>query len=339
MIKTAIKKTAAGTDLSRQETVEVFTSIMNGSATPAQIAALLTAMKIKGETAEEITGAAMVMRKFAVPIKVSRECFIDTCGTGGSGKHKGNISTLAALVVSGAGVTVAKHGNRSATGRSGSADLLEQLGVNINADPKTVEKCINEIGIGFMFAPKFHGAMKYAGGPRKEIGIRTIFNILGPLTNPAGATAQLLGTFCEELTATLALVLKNLGTRRAMVVHGGDGVDEVSITAETAVQELKDGKISAYRINPGQFGFKPAGLSALQVTGPEESRDIARELLDGRHSAVRDSVVFNAAAALYVAGAADSIKEAIPLAEASIDEKRAAKKLSELIRYTNEVTA
>ena len=253
MIKEAIDKAVTKTDLREAEMMAAMEEIMDGTATQAQIAALITALRMKGETVEEVTGAARIMRQKATRVNACATTIVDTCGTGGDKLNTFNISTTAAFVVAAAGIVVAKHGNRAVSSGCGSADVLEALGVNISAPQEIVEECIQQIGIGFLFAPKLHGAMKYAIGPRREIGIRTIFNMLGPLTNPAGATAQLLGVYDPKLTEMFADVLKNMGTKRAFVVHGLDGLDEVTITGETRVAELKDGIIRTYNINPMDY--------------------------------------------------------------------------------------
>ncbi|MCG2711472.1 MAG: anthranilate phosphoribosyltransferase [Candidatus Omnitrophica bacterium] len=335
MITESLKKIINSQDLSLQETETVFTQIMQGNATPTQIAAFLTALHIKGETVDEITGAAAIMRKFAEPLDIKSKVIMDTCGTGGSGKHGFNVSTLTALVVSAAGVTVAKHGNRSITGKSGSADLLENLGVNINVEPRITEKCINEIGIGFMFAPLFHKAMKYAIGVRREIGFRTIFNILGPLTNPAHATHQLLGVFKADLCEPLARVLGKLGLKHALVVYGNDGLDEVTITDSTIVCEMKDGKIDNYTICPEQFGLKRALIEDVQISSIEESAKAALEILEGINGPMHDFVVINSACALYTAERVSSIFEGVELAKRMLREKKAAEKLVLLKKLTN----
>lgn len=337
MIKEGIKKIIMAQNLSAEETEQIFSEIMQGEATPAQIAALITALHIKGETVEEITGAAKVMRKFATRIKTKKENILDTCGTGGDGKHTFNISTLAAFVACGAGITVAKHGNRGISSKCGSADLLEKLGVNISAGIDIVEKCLDEIGIGFLFAPNLHTAMKYAAGPRKEIGIRTIFNILGPLTNPAAATNQLLGVFDEKLTMPIAQVLGKLGTKHALVVHGRDGLDEVSTTAETIVCEFENGKIKKYLVRPEQFGIKRTDLKHLMLSDPDENVKIALKIFAGEDSPHQDIVLLNSAFAIYAANGAKNLKEAYEKAKISLKEGRAKEKLNLLISYTNEV--
>ncbi len=335
MITESLKKIINSHDLSRQETEAVFSQIMQGKATPAQIAAFLTALHIKGETVDEITGAAAIMRKFAEPLNIKSKVIMDTCGTGGTGKHCFNVSTLTALVVSAAGVTVAKHGNRSITSKSGSADLLEALGVNINASPSLTEACINEIGIGFMFAPLFHKAMKHAIGVRREIGFRTIFNILGPLTNPAQATHQLLGVFKADLCEPLARVLGKLGLKHALVVHGNDGLDEVTITDSTIVCEMKDGQINNYTITPEQFGLKRASIEDIQISGPAHSKKIAQEILSGKNGPIYDFVILNSACALYTAECVSSIREGVDLAKKMLQENKAAEKLELLKKLTN----
>lgn len=339
MIKDGIKKLINAQNLNQQEMELVFTQIMQGEATPAQIASFITALRVKGATVDEIAGAANIMRKFATRLSIKSEKILDTCGTGGSGKHIFNVSTLVALIASGAQITVAKHGNRSVSSKSGSADLLEKLGVNINAQPAIVEKCINEINIGFLFAPTFHKAMKYAIGPRREIGIRTIFNVLGPLTNPAGATNQLLGTFNRKLTTPLAEVLGKLGLKHAMVVCGADGLDEVSITGETFVSELINAQVKNYIVEPEQFGIKKAKMEKLQIEDAEQSADIAKKVLDGEQCPITDIVLLNAAFAIYVADAAESIKDGLKIAKKSLAEGKAKEKLELLVKYTNEIPA
>src|SRR5512136_1734523 len=271
MIREALAKVVQAIDLQETEMTETMTEIMEGKATPAQIGAFITALRMKGETVAEVTGAARVMRQRATRIDARSSVVVDTCGTGGDGRGTFNISTTVAFVVAGAGLTVAKHGNRAVSSGCGSADVLEALGVNIDAKPEIVEECIQQLGIGFLFAPKLHGAMKYAIGPRREIGIRTIFNMLGPLTNPAGATCQLIGVYDPKLTEMFAGVLKNLGTKRAFVVHGSDGLDEATVTGETRVSELKDGLIRTYNINPADYFGKIYGGDAL--LGGDASRN------------------------------------------------------------------
>jgi anthranilate phosphoribosyltransferase len=304
---------------------------------------------LKGETVEEITGAAIVMRKKAVKImagrnivdldrddiNIDRETIIDTCGTGGSGTNTFNISTTTAFVVSGAGLKVAKHGNRGVSSQCGSADVIKALGVNIDIPPAKVEECIEKIGIGFLYAPLFHGAMKYAIGPRQEIGIRTIFNVLGPLTNPASANCQVLGVYREDLTNVIANVLKNLGTRRAFVVHGMDTLDEITITGETKISELKNKNVRTFYIKPQDFGMKKAKLEDLKGGSVEENAQIVRAVLGGEKGPRQDVVALNASAAFVAGGRARDFNEGIEMAIDSIESGKAKEKLEELIEFTN----
>lgn len=344
MIKEAITKVVERKGLTEQEAVGVMNEIMNGEATPAQISSFITALRMKGETVEEITGCAKVMREKATTIKVKKddlidieeETILDTCGTGGDKTNTFNISTTVAFVVAGAGIKVAKHGNRSVSSQCGSADILEALGVNLNVTPQVVEQCINEIGIGFLYAPLLHGAMKHAIGPRREIGIRTIFNILGPLTNPAQATAQVLGVYSSDLTEKIASVLGNMGTKRAMVVHGMDGLDEISTVGETKISEFKDGKVNTYYIKPEDFGIKRAKLEDINGGNVNENVLIIMDILNGKSGAGRDIVLLNAAAAFVVAGKAETISKGIPIAAESIDSGAALDKLEKLKELTNE---
>lgn len=335
MICKAITKIIEGENLTRTEAIAVMTEIMEGSATPAQIGSFITAMRMKGETVEEITGFACVMRAMATKVKCKSEKVIDTCGTGGDGLHTFNISTACALVAAGAGAIVAKHGNRSVSSSCGSADVLKELGVNIEADVAVVEKCLDETGIGFLFAPLLHKAMKHAIGPRREIGIRTVFNILGPLTNPAGAKSQLMGVYNPDLTETLANVLKNLGSERVFVVHGEDGEDEISITGRTKISELRDGNIHNYTVNPEDFGLRKALLKEIIGGDAKENAGILLSILDGEKGAKRNAVVLNAAAVLVSAGIANDLKSGISIAEESIDSGRARQKLNDLIKCSN----
>jgi anthranilate phosphoribosyltransferase len=335
-ITDAIRRVIAREDLSLEEAHEIMGQIMRGECTDAQIAAYLVALHMKGEKAEEIAGSARAMREAVVPIRTKRDedSIIDTCGTGGDGRHTFNVSTLAAFVAAGAGVVVAKHGNRSVSSTCGSADLLKQLGVNIDAPPETVERCIDEVGIGFLFAPKLHPAMKYAIGPRREIGVRSVFNILGPLTNPAFARRQVLGVFKKELVPVVAETLRQLGSRHVLVVHGSDGLDELTTTGHTEVAELKDGRIACWQARPLDFDVEEAKLEDFQSGGPEEGARIALEILQGWKGPKRDIVVLNAAAAIYVGGKAPSFKEAIPVARESIDSGAALDKLEALKRVS-----
>jgi anthranilate phosphoribosyltransferase len=335
MIRDAIAKAANGEDLREAEMMAVVAWLMEGKATSAQIASFVTALRIKGETTEELTGAARIMRQKATHINTCNSIVVDTCGTGGDGSGTFNISTTSAFVTAAAGITVAKHGNRAVSSGCGSADVLEAIGVNIGASPEIVEECIQQIGIGFLFAPKLHGTMKYAAGPRREIGIRTIFNMLGPLTNPAGATSQLIGVYDPKLTEMFAGVLKNLGTKHAFVVHGLDGIDEATITTETRVSELKDGRITTYNINPLEiFGEYHSG-EVLRGGDASTNAQISKDILLGVDGPRRKIVLLNAALAIIAGGKATSIQEGVAIAEECIDSGAAAKKMRLLIEATN----
>jgi anthranilate phosphoribosyltransferase len=335
MIKEGIAKAVRGENLREGEMMAVMTEVMEGQATPAQIAAFMTALRIKGETVEEVTGAARIMRQKATRIDARSSVIVDTCGTGGDASNTFNISTTTAFVVAAAGLTVAKHGNRAVSSGCGSADVLEALGVKIDAEPEVVEECLQEIGIGFLFAPKLHGAMKHAIGPRREIGIRTIFNMLGPLTNPAGATSQLIGVYDPKLTEMFAGVLKNLGTKRAFIVHGADGLDEATVTAETRVSELKDGLITTYNIDPLDLFSDVYPAADLKGGNAETNAQITTEILSGgRHGACRSVVLLNAALAVIAGGKATTLREGIALAESCIDSGAALKKLQRLIEMS-----
>ncbi len=334
MIKEAIKLSVEGSNLSEEEMTGAMRDIMEGNATDAQIGAFLTAMRVKGETIDEITGAARVMREKVRGIKAP-EFTVDTCGTGGDMSNTFNISTTSALIVAACGVPVAKHGNRSVSSSCGSADVLEALGIKIDLTPEKVEQCLEETGFGFMFAPLFHPAMKYAIGPRKEMGIRTVFNILGPLTNPAGAGRQVLGVFSDKLTETLAEVLKNLGTRHAFVVHGEDGLDEITNTDRTRVSELKNNKVVTYFISPEDFNLKKAEKGDLGGGNADENARITIEILDGKKGPKRDIVVMNAAAALITGEKAGDFSEAVEAASRAIDSGAARAKLDEVKEASN----
>lgn len=338
MIRDAIRKIAEGGDLTEQEAIAAMTEVMDGEATPAQVASFITALRMKGETIDEIVGFVKVMRQKSVKVAPRCKTLLDTCGTGGDKLNTFNISTTATFVVVGAGVTVAKHGNRAASSTCGSADVLEALGVNLNLTPQQTAACIDTVGLGFMFAPAMHPAMKHAVGPRKEIGIRTVFNILGPMTNPAGAKRQVIGVFAPDLTEKMALVLQALGTERAMVFHGMAGLDEMSTLGETRVSELADGKVSTHTIRPVDVGLqvrRPEELSA----GDGSVLDNVRALLgvlDGETGARRDIVLFNAAAALIVAGKAADFAEGMAMAAASIDSGAAMNALERFKAMTQE---
>ena len=343
MIKEAINKLVIGTDLDETLMVEVMNEIMTGETTPAQIGAFITALRIKGETIEEISGAAKVMRekstKIFTDVAVSEgEVLMDTCGTGGDSSGTFNVSTTTAFVAAGAGIPVAKHGNRSVSSLCGSADVLEALGVNLELTPEQVGACVKEVGIGFLFAPMLHGAMKYAIGPRREIGIRTIFNVLGPLTNPAGANVQLLGVYSPDLCEKLAQVLGRLGSRRAMVVCGAGNVDELTVTGDTEVAELVDGKVRNYVVRPEDVGMQHSRLADLKGGDTaEESAEQLRGLLQGATGPRRDMLLLNSGAALYVAGKARGIKTGVDLATKVIDSGAALAKLEALISFSNNV--
>lgn len=337
MIKEAISALVSGQSLSMDGAAQVMSEIMEGQVTPAQFGAFVTALRLKGETVEEIAGLARTMRSKAIQVRVNGP-LVDTCGTGGDGSATFNISTVAAFVVAGAGLKVAKHGNRAMSSQCGSADVLEALGVKIELTAQQVERCLEEVGIGFMFAPAFHPAMKYAAAPRREIGIRTVFNILGPLTNPAGAKAQVLGTADGSLLEKMALVLKSLGCGHALVVHGEDGLDEVTNTAKTHICELKGGHIQSYSINPEDFGLPRANLKELKGGTAEQNAAQLRGLLAGASGPPRDIVLMNAAAALLAGDRVASLGPGIDLSREAIDSGRALAKLEQLIKLTQSFT-
>ena len=334
--------------LSREEARAVMSEILSGQTTDAQIAALLVAMHMKGETVEEIVGFAEAIRAAAAPLNrtelngdsaldvsgTERDALVDTCGTGGDASGTFNISTATALTVAGAGVRVAKHGNRSVTSKCGSADVVEALGVNISLPPARMAACLKEVGIAFLFAPSMHSAMKYVQPARRELRLRTVFNLLGPLTNPAGASAQVVGVYSESLVEKLASALLMLGLKRALVVHGRDGLDEISISGPTKVAEVRDGWMTAYEITPEQFGFTAAPLESISGGDAKANAEIIREILDGKKSPRRDVVLLNAAAALVAAGRSDSIKDAVPMAAKSLDSGAARGKLEALVTFT-----
>lgn len=335
MIKDAIAKLADRSSLTEQEAESVMLEIMDGAATPAQIAAYLMGLCLKGETVGEIVGSVRAMRAKAVRIAVGDPLVVDTCGTGGDGAHTFNISTTTALVVAGAGLTVAKHGNRSVSSKSGSADVLSALGVKIDVSTERVADCINEVGIGFLFAPLYHGAMKHCAGPRQEMGIRTMLNLLGPLTNPAGASIQVLGVYESRLTSLLGNVLMHLGSQHCFVVHGMDGLDEITLTAKTQISEAKGGILSNYLLDPAEFGL--ARVPAKQLAGgtPQENAAITRDILQGRKGPRRDIVCLNAAPALVAGRKAASLQDGFLLAGQTLDSGAAAEKLARLIAFTN----
>jgi anthranilate phosphoribosyltransferase len=332
----SLKKLTSRVDLTEEETSGVMDALMSGELTEAQIGAFMAALATKGETFAELAGAARTMRRKAHRIQVSAPTVVDTCGTGGDGAHTFNISTTAAFVVAGCGVTVAKHGNRSVSSQCGSADVLEALGVRLDVDPEIVEEGIGRIGIGFLFAPLYHGAMKYAAKPRKEVGIRSIFNMLGPLTNPAGANCQVLGVYAPQLTEMFAQALKLLGARRAFVVHGHDGLDEITVCAPTRVSELNDGLIRTYELDPEMILGRTADPDDLRGGSAEDNARMLRAVLEGEKGPRRDVVVLNAAAALVAAGAAEDFRQGVRKAEEAIDGGAAKAKLEALIRFSQE---
>ncbi len=335
MIKDAIAKLADRVSLAEKEAEEAMAEIMDGAATPAQIAAYLMGLRLKGETVDEIAGSVRAMRARAVRIAVGDPNVVDTCGTGGDGAHTFNISTTTAFVVAGAGLTVAKHGNTSVSSKSGSADVLAALGVKIDLPAERVADCINDIGIGFLFAPLYHGAMRQCAGPRQEMGIRTMLNILGPLTNPAGATIQVLGVFDGKLTELVGKVLLHLGSRHCFVVHGMDGLDEITLTDRTMVSEGKQGVLSSYLLDPQEFGLTRVRLKDLAGGPPPHNAEITRDILQGRKGPKRDVVCLNAAPVLVAGRKANSLQEGFRLAAQTIDSGAAAEKLERLVTYTN----
>lgn len=331
----AIRTVTERQDLTPGQMTTVMRLIMTGEATPAQIGGFLIGLRMKGETVDEIAAAAQVMRELATGVKVTGEHVVDIVGTGGDATNTFNVSTACTFVVAAAGGRVAKHGNRSVSSKSGSADLLEAAGVNLDLTPEQVAECIEKVGVGFMFAPRHHSAMKHAIGPRREMGVRTVFNVLGPLTNPAGAPNQLLGVFSAELVEPLAEVLRKLGSHHVLVVHAEDGMDEISIGAPTRVAELRDGRIETYTIAPEQFDLPRGSLAELQVHSAEESLAIIRRVLDDEPGPARDIVLLNAGAALYAAGLADTLDAGIRLADTQIATGAAREKLEQLVAVSN----
>jgi len=333
MIREAITTLVSGRSLTVDEAASVMEEIMQGEATSAQFGAFVTALRLKSETVDEIVGLVRTMRAKAVPVTIT-EPVVDTCGTGGDGSHTFNISTMAALVAAGAGLKVAKHGNRAMSSRCGSAVVLEALGVKIDLNAEQVQRCLQEVGIGFMFAPVFHPAMKYASPLRREIGIRTVFNILGPLTNPAGAKAQVLGVADGSLVEKLALVLQSLGCHHALVVHGDDGLDEITITGKTRVCELKGGRIKSYSISPEDFGLSQASLDSLKGGSADENAALLHRILAGAPGPRRNVVLMNAAAVLLAGEKARTLQQGMALAREAIDSGHALAKLEQLIEFS-----
>lgn len=334
-IQTAIKMVIGKQDLTPEQMNSVMRQIMTGECTPAQIGGFLVGLRMKGETVDEISSAASVMRELSTRVEVSGDHLVDTCGTGGDASGSFNISTASAIVTAAAGAQVAKHGNRSMTSNSGSADVLEAAGVKLDISPQQVAECIEQVGVGFMFAPAHHGAMKHAIGPRKEMAVRTIFNVLGPLTNPAAAPNQVIGVFDGELVEPLAHVLKQLGSRHVIVVHAEDGMDEISLSAPTRVAELKQGEVTTYTISPADFGIESAPLDALRVDSAQASLDVIRSVLADNPGPARDIVSLNAGAAIYVAGLAPTLADGVKTAQATISSGKAAEVLQNLVARTN----
>lgn len=334
MIAAAIKRTMSGQNLTREEMHSVFSDVMDGRATDVQKSALLVALRMKGETPAEITGAAMAMRERVTPLDVDRDRLVDTCGTGGDGRGTFNISTVAAIVAAAAGAKVAKHGNRAVSSSCGSADVLAELGVNIDLQAEAMARVLKQVGISFLFAPKLHPAMGAVAAVRRELGVRTIFNVLGPLTNPAFARRQVLGVYSDELVEVVADVLVALGAIHAMVVHSRDGMDEISVSAKTHVAEVQEGVVRSYEVSPDDFGVGTHDASSLAGGDIRTNAQIAREILSGRPGAGQDVVAANAGAALYVAGEARSLREGASMARAAIVDGRATAKLQELIAET-----
>ena len=335
-IQSAIRAVIAGRDLDGAQMTDVMQDIMTGECTSAQVGGFLVGLRIKGETVEEIAAAASVMRRLATQVDVDKSRLVDTCGTGGDASGTFNISTASALVAAGTGVRVAKHGNRSVSGRSGSADVLEAAGVRLDIAPERVARCIDEAGVGFLYAPAHHGAMKHAIGPRREMAVRTIFNVLGPLTNPAGALRQVIGVFDRDLVEPLARVLGDLGSEHVMVVHSEDGLDELSLGAPTRVAELRDGAVRSFTLDAGELGFAAAGTESITVDSPAASLDVIHSVLAGEPGPAADITILNAAAAIYVSGIASSLADGVTLARASVDSGRAAHALGRLVAISSE---
>lgn len=337
MIAQAIKRAVDGKHLERDEMYQVFSAVMDGQATDVQKSALLVALRMKGETPDEIAGAALAMRERVTPLDVDREALVDTCGTGGDGRGTFNISTIAAIVAAGAGVNVAKHGNRAVSSSCGSADVLSALGVHIDLDAPRMSEVLRRVGIAFLFAPKLHPAMSAVASVRRELGVRTIFNVLGPLTNPAFARRQVLGVYSDRLTEIVAQVLAALGAEHALVVHSRDGLDEISVSAATHVCEVRGGEVLSYDVTPEDIGVKRHALERLAGGDTQQNASIARAILSGENGARHDVVAANAGAACYVAGLVPTIREGVELAKESLRSGRASEKLQQLIAISNEL--
>ena len=336
-IHAALEQVLTNKDLSSEQMESVMNTIMQGEATPAQIAGFIIALRMKGETVDELAAAARVMRNLSTKVDISVQPLVDTCGTGGDGQKTFNVSTASSLVAASAGVNIAKHGNRSISSKSGSADVLEVLGVKLDLTPQQIAKCVEKIGIGFMFAPMHHSCMKHAIGPRKELGVRTLFNLLGPLTNPAGAKRQVLGVFDRRWLEPLARVLASLGTQHALVINADDGLDEISISGGTEICELKDGQVKSYRVSPKEFDIQTNDLQEIRVENAEDSAKMILSILKGNPSPAADIVCLNAGAAIYVSGKCESLKEGVSLAKLQLSSLAAHEKLQQLIQLSNQV--
>ena len=338
-IKTALARVVEHIDLTTEEMRDVMRQIMTGQCTDAQIGGFLVALRMKSESIDEITGAAMVTRELAARVDIGVERLVDTCGTGGDGANIFNVSTAAALVVAAAGGRVAKHGNRAVSGKSGSADLLEAAGVNLNLSPEQVGRCVEAVGVGFMFAPAHHGAMKHAVGPRRELGLRTLFNMLGPMTNPAGVEHQVIGVFSEKLCRPMAEVLRRLGSKHVLVVHAKDGLDELSLATSSHIAELRHGEITEYSVTPEDLGLKSRSLIGLEVADPAASLTLIRDALGKRSTEAgekaADMIILNAGAALYAADQAATLKQGVELASDALFSGLAREKLNELVAFTD----
>ncbi|MFL2745913.1 MAG: anthranilate phosphoribosyltransferase [Dehalococcoidia bacterium] len=337
MIQDSIKQLISKKSLTKTQAQQVMNEIMSGEVTGSQFGAFVTSLILKGETANEVAGLATSMREHSLKVSVSEKIILDTCGTGGDNSNTFNISTASGLILAGCGLKIAKHGNRAMSGNSGSADVLERLGVKINLSPKGVSKCIQETNFGFMFAQIYHPSMKFAAGPRKELGIKTVFNILGPLTNPANANHQIIGVYSPSVGNLMAEVLKILGSSRAMVVHSADGIDEISLWDKTNIWELKNNEISNYEVTHENFGLNQIDINELKVNSPEESVKIIQNILSGKKSAARDVVLANAAAGLLIAGKVDNLIKGVEIAQKSIDSGNASNQLNKLIKISNKL--
>ena len=335
-IQSAISQVSAKRNLTREDMSEIILEILEGKVTDAQIGAFLIALSMKGETVDEVLGAVGVMRDLSTKVEIDEPNLIDTCGTGGTGIGIFNVSTTSALVASSCGAKIAKHGNRSATRKSGSADLLEQAGVSLSLTPEQVASCIQEIGLGFMFAQAHHSAMRHVVGPRKEIGQKSIFNVLGPLTNPASAKRQVLGVYDKKWLTPIAEVLDELGSEHLLIVHSRDGLDEISLATPTYLTEMRDGKISEYEVSPEDFNFETDTLEGLQVNSPQESLDLAKLALQGEHKKASSMICMTAGAALYVSGIANSLESGVELAKRSVESGEGLKKLNQLVEFTSQ---